>query len=137
MTSYKRIRFRRKIQKPSNQQRWVRKIVFYHNKASQHFFLSVARRGNTLAGHDMTTHPSLTSLGKPKRKYIELFQNPNPKDMRKSYIDKKLRFNVRIYFEDSKNKRLTIKYGWKLHRMDTKRINRLDKKATKNPHNSV
>ena len=137
MTKKKTIRSRNKLQKPFYKQRWKRRNRFYHNKASQHFFLSVAKRGNSLAGHDMTTHPSLNHLGKPKRKYFKLFKNPNPKDSRESYMDKKLRFNVKIYFDDSKKKRLTLKRDWKLHHIDAKRIKKLDKKAIKNPHNSI
>ena len=68
---------------------------------------------------------------------MKLFKNPNPNDMRDSYIDKKLRINVKIYFEDSRNKRLTVKRGWKLAKTDVRRIKRLDKKQIKNPHNSV
>ena len=76
----------------------------------------------------MTTHQSLTTSGNPKKKYIALSCNPNPNDSRKSYIDKKLRKNVNIHFEDTMRKRLTHKKGWKLKRKDKKIINKLDKK---------
>ena len=137
MVRNKSIKLRRKIQRPLNRQKWRRQEGFYHNKTSQHFFLGTAKRGDALSGHDMTTHPSRTSQGKPKKKYMKLFKNPNPNYMRDSYIDKKLRINVKIYFEDSRNKRLTVKRGWKLAKTDVRRIKRLDKKQIKNPHNSV
>ena len=121
----------------TNNRKWNRQIKFYHNLGSKHFFLSVARKGDTVAGHDMTTHPSLTNKGLPRKKYIKLFKNPNPKDQRDSYIDKKLRTNVRIKFNDSLKRRLRPKKKWKLSKKDKKRINKLDKKKLKNPHNSI
>ena len=127
------------MQKPTNKQKWNRQIKIYHNKASCHFYLGVAKRGDCVAGHDMTTHPSLTKSGDPKKKYIALSINPNPSDKRKSYIDKKLRKNVNVHFEDTMRKRLTHKKGWKLKRKDKKMINKFDKNswANKNPHNSI
>lgn len=137
MSKNTKIRNKEKIQKPIYRQKWKLQQKFYHNKASQHFFIGTAKRGETLAGHDMTTHPSLTSLGRPKKKYIALSKNPNPNDSRGSYLDRKLRMNVRIYFEDTRKKRLTIKKGWSLCKADIKRIKRIDKRQMKNPHNSV
>lgn len=137
MNKFKTIRDKRKIQNPPIKQKWKLQKKFYHNKASHHFFLGIAKRGVTLAGHDMTTHPSLTSSGRPKKKYLILHDNPNPNDKRKSYLDRKLRKNVKVCFDDSGKKRLTIKKGWKLSKKDIKAIKKIDKKQIKNPHNSV
>ena len=124
----RKIRKRRKIQKPSYYSKWNKKIDFYHNKTSQHFLLGVAKRGDFVAGHDMTTHPSLRKKdNKPKKKYLELVKNPNPNDSDRSYIDKKLRKNIKMHFEDTKSKRLTRKKDWKLDPASRKRIKRLDK----------
>ena len=118
---------KRKNQKPLNKQRWNKQIKFYHNKGSGHFFLCVGYRGDYVAGHDLTTHPTLNRKGKPKNKYIALFKNPNPNDKRKSFMDKHLRKNLKIHFQDSGKKRLTKKQNWKLSKRDKKRIKRLDR----------
>ena len=90
--------------------------------------LATAKRGDAVAGHDMTTHPSLRKKdNKPKKKYLELVKNPNPNDSEKSYIDRKLRKGIRIHFEDSKNRRLTRKKGWRLDPVSRKRIKKLDR----------
>ena len=118
---------KKKIRKLLFKQRWNKQYKLYHNKGSEHFYLGVALRGDFVAGHDMTTHPSLNKRGKPKRKYIVLIKNPNPKDDRTSYVDKFLRKNVRKHFEDSGKKRLTVKKKWKLSKADKKIINKIDK----------
>ena len=127
---------KRKMQKPINRQRWNKQIKFYHNKTSKHFFLGMAKRGNKLAGHDMTTHPTLNNRGLPKKKYLLLVKNPNPHDNRNSYVDKKLRLNVNIYFFDTNQKRLKIKKKWKLDKQSLKILWKVDKKSikNKNPH---
>ena len=61
---------KRKNERPLEARKWNRQFKFYHNKASNHFLLGVAKRGNTIAGHDMTTHPSLTKNGKPKKVFV-------------------------------------------------------------------
>ena len=96
-----------------------------------HFFLSAAKRGDYVMGYDMTTHPSLNSGGKVKKKYLLLTKNPNPIDFRKSYIDKKLRFDITIHFKDSGRKRLTIKKKWKVSNCDKKRIKKMTRKQIK------
>ena len=126
-----------KKQKPFTKQKWNKRIVFYHNKGSNHFFLSVAKRGDFVAGFDMTTHPSLTISGNVKRKYIVLIVNPNPNDYRASYVDKKFRSNLKIHFSDSGKRRLTKKKNWKLNKKDKKRIKKLSRNKIKNPHNSI
>ena len=95
----------RKNQKPLIKQKWNKRIVFYHNKGSKHFFLSIGKRGVYVMGFDMTTHPSLTKKHRVKKKYIALVINPSPHDRRISYIDKKLRINIKIHFEDTHKKR--------------------------------
>ena len=137
MAKRKTIRFKKRIQKPLLQQKWKKQEAFYHNQTSKHFFLGVAKRGDTLAGHDMTTHPSLNKGGKPKKRYLKLQKNPNPKDNRDSYIHRKLRKNVRIHYEDTHLLRLTRKKKWKLCKTDRRIIKRMDKKQIKNPHNSI
>ena len=126
-----------KKQNPIAKQRWSKRIVFYHNKGSNHFFLSVARKGDYVAGYDMTTHPSLTIDNRVKKKYLVLTANPNPNDSRQSYIDKKFRNNVKEHFKDSGKKRLTKKKKWKLNNKDKKTIKKLSRKKIKNPHNSI
>ena len=119
---------KKKIQKPLSKQKWNKQIKIYHNKGSEHFLLGIAEKGDNVAGHDMTTNPSRRSNGKPRKKYLELLKNPNPEDSRKSYIDKKLRKNIRIHFDGSTHKRLTRKKKWKLSKRDKKRISKLDRK---------
>lgn len=114
-------------QQPVNRQKWNKQIKFYHNKTSNHFFLSVAKRGDYVAGHDMTTHPTLTKSGVPKKRYLKLIHNPNPNDSRNSYIHKKLRKDVRIHFEDTHQMRLSLKKQWKLSKADKKRIKKIDR----------
>ena len=122
------IRKRRKMQRPIGYCKWNKRIDFYHNQTSQHFLLGVARRGDFVAGHDMTTHPSLRKKdNKPKKKYLELANNPNPNDSNKSYIDKKLRKGIKIHFEDSNNRRLTRKKNWKLDPISRIKLKRLDR----------
>ena len=128
---------KRKMEPATKKRKWDRQIKFYHNKGSMHFYLGVARKGDYIAGHDMTTHPSLTFNGTVRKKYLKLYKNPNPNDNRDSYIDKKLRSNVNVYFDDSRRKRLKVKKKWKLSKKDKKRINHLDKNKIKNPHNSI
>ena len=125
---YKRIRKRRKIQRPTFLNKWNRRITFYHNKSSRHFLLGIAKQGDYIAGHDMTTHPSLKKCLKPKKKYFRLSRNPNPNDERVSYVDRKLRKNIRFHFEDSGKKRLTKKKNWKLSKRDKKRVRKIDYK---------
>ena len=123
-----RIMPKKKIQKPLSKQKWNKQFKFYHNKGSEHFLLGVAERGGCAAGHDLTTHPSLNKNGKPKRKYLELTKNPNPEDSRVSYINRRLRKDVKRFFEDTGKKRLTVKKKWKLSKRDKKRIKKLDRK---------
>ena len=137
MAKFKTVRTKKKIQKPFYLQKWRKQETFYHNNTSQHFFLGVAKRGDTLAGHDMTTHPTLYKNGKPKRRYLKLKKNPNPKDNRASYLHRKLRKNVRMHFEDTHQLRLIRKKKWKLCKEDSKIIKKMDRKQIKNPHNSI
>lgn len=122
---------KRKNERPLKARKWNRQFKFYHNKASNHFLLGVAKRGNTIAGHDMTTHPSLTKDGKPRKKYLLLNQNPNRLDERLSYIDKKFRNDVQLRFADTLQRRLTIKKKWKLDKASKKVIKKLDRKKIK------
>ena len=85
----------------------------------------------------MTTHPTLNKNGKPKRRFLKLTKNPNPNDSRNSFIHRKLRKDVKIHFEDTRQKRLALKRKWKLSKIDRKIIRKLDRKKIKNPHNSV
>ena len=117
-----------KKQKPLLKQKWNKHFVFYHNKGTLHFVLGVAKRGDYVAGHELTTHPSLNKNGKPKKKYILLQKNPNPGDVRNSYADKHLRKNIRVHFQDTWEKRLVIRKKWKLSKKDKKYIKKLDKK---------
>ena len=77
------------------------------------------------------------SKGKVKKKYFELTKNPNPNDSRRSYLDKKLRKDVRIHFEDTGKKRLTRKKEWRLCKKDKKRLKKMNKKQRKSPYNSI
>lgn len=122
---------KKRVQKVSQKRRWTRQIKFYHNKGTKHFLLAIAKKGFYVAGHDMTTHPSLNKYKKPKKKYLALSSNPNPKDQRISYIDKKLRVNIRVYFEDTQKERLTVKKKWKLSKRDKKKIAKLDRRKLK------
>ena len=119
---------KRKYQKPLNKQKWNKQIKFYHNRTTQHFLLGVARRGDYVAGHDMTSHPLLTLNGKPKSKYLTLSKNPNPDDNRISYINKHIRKNIKIHFDDPYSKRLKIKKNWKLSKRDKEMIQKIDRK---------
>ena len=127
---YKKVRNKTKIQKPTYKQKWNKQIKFFHNKGSQHFFLSTGQKRCFVMGHDLTTHPALNKKGNPKRKYIELRNNPNHKDKRTSYVDKHLRKNISIYFVDTGRKRLTEKKKWKLSNYDKKRIKKEDRNKT-------
>ena len=118
---------KKKIQKPLSKQKWNKRFKFYHNKGSGHFLLGVAERGDYAAGHDLTTHPSLTISGRPKRKYLRLNRNPNPEDSRTSYINKHLRKDIKKSFEDTGKKKLTVKKKWKLSKKDKKRIKKIDR----------
>ena len=133
---YKVIRKRTKIQKPITCNKWNKQTEIYHNKGSKHFLLSVESRGDYAFGHDMTTSPSLTKDNQPRKRYMALYKNPNPKDKRTSYIHKNPRI-VKKHFEDSGDKRLTKKREWKVHKKDKRVIKKLNKKKLKNPHNSV
>ena len=79
----------------------------------------------------MTTHPSLTKDGKPRKKYLLLNQNPNRLDERLSYIDKKFRNDIQLRFADTLQRRLTIKKKWKLDKVSKKVIKKLDRKKIK------
>ena len=125
---HKRIRKRRKIQLPTNNKKWNRHFAFYHNMGSKHFLLGVAEKGDHIAGHDLTTHPSLNKNNKPKRKYLKLVRNPNSRDKRVSYINKHLRKDVKKHFSDTGNLRLTLKKNWKLSKRDKKRVRKIDYK---------
>lgn len=128
---------KKKYRKILKKQKWNWQIKFYHNRVSGHFLLGVAKRGDYIAGHDMTTHPSLKNNGKPRKRYLELSENPNPNDIRPSFIYKKLRKDIRVHFEDTLQKRLSLRKGWKLTKADKRRIKKLDKKQIKSPHNSI
>ena len=95
---------------------------------SKHFLLGSAERGDYVAGHDLTTHPSLNKTGKPKRKYLELLKNPNPEDERVSYINKHLRKDVNKHFLDTGRQRLTLKKKWRLSKKDRMHVRRIDRK---------
>ena len=123
----KKMRKRSKMQKVTLKQSWNKQIKFYHNKGSAHFYLGVGKKGDYVAGHDLTTHPSLNKKGQAKKKYLKLTKNPNPEDKRNSYVDKKLRKNVKIHFVDTNNKRLLQKRKWKLAKIDKKVIKKIDR----------
>ena len=116
------------MQKPLNKQKWNKQIKIYHNKGSGHFLLGVAEKGDYVADHDLTTHPILNKIGKPKKKYMLLSKNPNPKDLRKSYLNKHLRKNITRHFPDTGRKRLEIKKKWKISKKDKKAIKRINHK---------
>ena len=118
---------KKKHQKPLNYRKWNKQIKIFHNKGSKHFLLVIALRGNYVAGHDLTTHPSLNKDGNPKKKYLKLYKNPNPSDKRNSYLDKHLRINIRINFDDTGRKRLIVKRKWKISKRDKKIIKRMDR----------
>ena len=90
---------KRKKQRPLSKQKWNKQIKIYHNKGSEHFLLVVAERGDYVSGHDLTTHPILNIKGYPKKKYLKLHKNPNPKDPRDSYLNKHLRKNIKNIFQ--------------------------------------
>ena len=123
----KPMRIKYKIQRPTLKQKWNKQLKCYHNKGSGHFLLCVAKKTTKVAGHDLTTHPSLTKNNSPKNKYIALTNNPNLDDTRISYINKKLRKNVDLYFKDTGKRRLTVKKKWKLSKKDKSVIKRIDK----------
>ena len=123
------MRKRNKVEKPSSCRRWKRESKIYHSKSTKHFFVGIAKKIDSVAGHDATTHPSLKSDGKPRNRYLKLTKNPNPNDKRVAYVHKNLRV-VNSRFEDSRKKRLTPKKGWKIHRRDKKRLRKLDKKKS-------
>ncbi len=118
---------KKKYQKPLMKQKWNKQTKFYHNLTSKHFILTIASKGDYVAGHDMTTHPSLKRNGKIKRKYILSKTNPNPNDKRQSYVDRKLRIGLKIHFTDTGKTRLRLKRGWKLSKKDKKLIKKLDR----------
>ena len=121
------MRMRNKVERPLSIKKWQKRNKFYHNKGSFHFLWGVAKKGDTVAGHDMTSHPSLNkTTGKPKKKYLKI-NNPNPADDSDSYINKKLRKDVRIHFDDSNNVRLTEKKKWKASKEDVKVVKKLDR----------
>ena len=123
----KKIRKKEKTQKPLNKQKWNKGFNFYHNKSSQLFLLTIANRGDYVAGHDMTTHPSLNKDKKPKKKYMLLHKNPNSKDQSNSYVNKKLRIPIKRHYEDTGNERLTPKKKWKVCKQDKKALGKLDR----------
>lgn len=124
----KKMRNRSKMQKPLLSLKWNRQFKFFHNKGSSHFYLGVGKRGDLVAGHDLTTHPAVNQKRQVKKKYLKLAKNPNPEDKRTSYLDKKLRKNVRMHFEDTYNKRLLLKKKWKLSKIDKRIIKKIDRK---------
>ena len=120
---------KRKNEPITKKRKWNRQIKFYHNKGSGHFLLGIAEKGDYVAGHDLTTHPSLKKEGQPKNKYYQLNKNPNLEDKRISFINKRLRKDVRKHFPDTGRPRLTVKKKWKLSKRDKKKINKIDRRA--------
>ena len=127
MKNNKKIRNKRKIEKPYIKKKWQKRTKFYHNKGSLHFLWSIANKGDVVAGHDMTSHPAVNkTTGKPKRKYMEV-KNPDPGSDKQSFINKKLRKDLKIHFPDTGNIRLTEKKKWVANDEDVKRIKKIDK----------
>ena len=73
---------------------------FYFNKDSKHYFLSIANDGQKHDGHEMTTHPSLNKHGEPRKRYVELPNNPDPLGTKRSYIEKPIKKNIYLRYLD-------------------------------------
>ena len=115
-----KMRNSKKIERPLDERKWERENKIYHSKGSEHFFYGTKRISDYIAGHDMTTHPSLTKNKKPRKRFMKLTTNPNPDDKRTSYLNRHLRV-VKEHYEDTGNKRLIRKKKWKVHKRDRKR----------------
>ena len=92
----------------------------YHHrkylKSNHHVIVTYSDKIKT-EGFNMTTSPKVNQMWR----YIELDKNPNPKDSRKSYVEK---------FKISKSSRLFSKpyNSWYLDDNDVKKIDKLNKK---------
>ena len=125
-----KMRKRNIIEKPLSKHKWRKENKFYHNDASKHFYYGVARKNDSIAGHDMTSHPTLKKKdGTPKKKFVKLSRNPDPNDNKPSFINRTLRV-VNEHYEDTGNRRLKPRKKWKMHRRDMKKIQKIDKKKS-------
>ena len=124
---YKKIRNRKKIQRPYSTQKIKGDhiIRFYFYEKSHHPFMSVTKHGNYHDGHNMTTHPSLRMNKTIRGRYRRFRKNPNPDSSSISYYEGPLIRNV-----TADPKLMRLKKNWFLSIGDLKRLKINDK--TKN-----